>query len=99
VDILIDEVTDHSKQLPPGKMFIYFRSLLCDIVAQLSYTLDGLWNRRGSPAELCALAVRLIAALKSAYEFVGIKPAIPSKTLMTLAQVGKLMAKPYNSGS
>jgi hypothetical protein len=93
VDILIDEVTEQSKQLSPGKMSIYFRSLLFDIVTQVSLALDRLLTQQIKPGELQRLAVKLNAALTAAYEFAGLTPAVPSKTLRALSQIGGLMTR------
>ena len=99
VNAFVDEVDEQSKHLPKDSLNLHFRLLMSDIVTQLAYSLDGLLNRNGTPADLRNLGVRVTTALVAAYQFAGIKPTVPSKTLTALSQAGKLMVKRCNSVS
>ena len=95
VGMLVDEVCEVLKQVTPGQANIALRTILSDAVTQTAFAID----RVKCVADLRHVAVKLNGVLRSAYQFAGIQPTVPSKTLLALLQMSKLMATSHNSGS
>ena len=93
VGILADEVCEVLKQVPPGQANITMRTILSDTVAQVAFALD----RAKSVADLRHVARKLNDVLLSAYQFAGVQSAAPSKTLLALFRMSKMMANSHNS--
>ena len=95
VGMLADEVCELVSQTPPGQANIALRTILSDAVTQTAFAID----RVKSVADVRHIAVKLNGVLQSAYQFARIQPTVPSKTLLALLQMSKLMATSHNSGS
>ena len=93
VGILADEVCEVLKQIPPGTANITLRTILYDAVAQTAFALD----RVKSVEDLRHIAVKLNEVLQFAYKCAGIQPVVPSKTLIALFRIAKLMVKRHNA--
>ena len=94
VGILADEVGEVLKQVPPGQANITMRTVLCDAVAQTAFAID----RVKCVADVRHVARKLDEVLQFAYKFAEIQPTVPSKTLIALFRIAKLMVKRHNSG-
>ena len=93
VGMLVDEVCEVLKQVTPGQANIALRTILSDVVAQTAHALD----QARSVGDLRHIAVKLNEVLQFAYKCAGIQPTVPSKTLIALFRVAKLMVKRHNA--